>query len=883
MRVRSLLTMLLGALGIQAQSSTTSQSAASQTSSPASSSGANSSQLVTTILTTISPTSSGASPITTSFVLTIALNNTLSPSAIANSSSSTTFPNGTTIYTNGTTVYADGTKVTSNGTVVAANGTTIVNGTAEIWNGTQTWLPFKIRIDGAYGAGGAVLMLSGGFVGVLGGKHRWSSMAIVSGYSVLLFTLVLILRFGVEAKMLPPSPQYPTATERGLYCLASVIAAIIGSGIGLFFYKYTRYWVCAMGGFALGWFIMACKAGGVTGNSIVGRWGLIGGLSVVSFIVGLLPRWHHHLLLLSTAFIGSTALVLGIDCFSRAGLKEFYIWNLGFRDLFPKVEGYKYPLLTIMQVELGVLAACFLIGTAIQYRVLGKLHVKLIQVQAEEDARREAKEEAQAAAHFSRMEKDLESWEGKYGNNKGGIAAAMEEGFPLATLAKDSRPDSTVSLMRRTTSGYEHGSNGAISPITQPDGESARSANFLPPMQLGDSIGAATGIPATGGINQSTTANTEDVERLRLMREIEDTKKSIEALRTSTPANSAILAERPTSSVAHFDSAQSRRQSALSHGSRLSTYQPEVTTPLESTIPNDISNREWQEYLADRKLFTPPSGVTPPIESSVGRLSKIPDAVVEAMNRRERTVSAYELGASATLTKESPSTTTDPRPNSTTPYTRRHSSLDVTAPPLARPALAATIARPQSGYRQPPIVTGHADSPLLRKSSEVRGVPAEDAHRTITFEELGARHRARLSKLQQPVTEEMQNSLDLAAAKARYDKNREAEKRTAAKKAAESAVRGKPTSPSRVQRETQAAAASGPESSMLANIPQESGMTKAAQWTRRQSSMQFDRAPVDLAPPVGERSTRQRGQAEVPRERPVPRQRYSSGPNKVVN
>ena len=121
-------------------------------------------------------------------------------------------------------------------------------------------------------------------------------MAIVSGYSVLLFTLVLILRFGyvcvrfqnapltflscprsVEAKMAPPSPQYPTATERGLYCLASIIAAIIGSGIGLFFFKYTRYWVCAMGGFALGWFIMACKAGGVTGNSIVGRWGLIGG------------------------------------------------------------------------------------------------------------------------------------------------------------------------------------------------------------------------------------------------------------------------------------------------------------------------------------------------------------------------------------------------------------------------------------------------------------------------------------------------------------------------------------------------------------------------------------------------------------------------------
>lgn len=69
-------------------------------------------------------------------------------------------------------MYADGTKVISNGTIISANGTVVVNGT-ETWNGTQPWLPFEIKVDGAYGVGGAVLLLSGGFVGVLGGKHRW--------------------------------------------------------------------------------------------------------------------------------------------------------------------------------------------------------------------------------------------------------------------------------------------------------------------------------------------------------------------------------------------------------------------------------------------------------------------------------------------------------------------------------------------------------------------------------------------------------------------------------------------------------------------------------------------------------------------------------------
>jgi hypothetical protein len=441
--------------------------------------------------------------------------------------------------------------------------------------------------------------------------------------------------------------------------------------------------------------------------------------------------------------------------------------------------------------------------------------------------------------------------------------------------------------MRRTTSAYEYGSNGAQSPTTQPDGESTRSAGLLPPMQLGDSISTATGIPVADGSYPPMALTPEETERLRLVREIEDTKKSIDALRTSTAPSSVILADRPTSSAAPFDNARSRRQSGMSHGSRLSAYHADPASPLGPATPDDPRAREWQEYLTDRKLFTPPSGVTPPIESSIGRLSKIPDAVVEAMNRRERTVSAYELGANPVMEADHPSTLAEPRSGATTPYTRRPASLDLlVAPPPARPAVSATLPRPQSGYRVPPIVTGHADSHLLRKSSEARVLP-EDAHRSsITFEELGARHRARLSKLQQPITQEMQSSLELAEAKARYDKNREAEKRAAARKAAESAARPRQISPTQHQGEPQKPTARGPESSVLANIPQESGMAKAAQWTRRQSSMQLDRAAVALESPVGtagDRSARPRGQGEAGRDRPVPRQRYSSGPNKVVN
>jgi hypothetical protein len=36
-----------------------------------------------------------------------------------------------------------------------------------------------------------------------------------------------------------------------------------------------------------------------------------------------------YALMASTAFAGSTAAVLGIDCFSRAGLKEFWLYTWG--------------------------------------------------------------------------------------------------------------------------------------------------------------------------------------------------------------------------------------------------------------------------------------------------------------------------------------------------------------------------------------------------------------------------------------------------------------------------------------------------------------------------------------------------------------------------
>lgn len=45
-------------------------------------------------------------------------------------------------------------------------------------------------------------------------------------------------------------------------------------------------------------------------------------LAVVGFCLCTVPKIHYHVLLASTAAVGATAFVLGIDCFTTANLKE---------------------------------------------------------------------------------------------------------------------------------------------------------------------------------------------------------------------------------------------------------------------------------------------------------------------------------------------------------------------------------------------------------------------------------------------------------------------------------------------------------------------------------------------------------------------------------
>lgn len=145
--------------------STSSSVSSTASSNSSSSSSSSSPSVVTTTITSLvaGPTASQ----TATFVLTLTLDHTGQPNATA-----------------------------INNTIAQNNDTSSINSTAQLWNDTLGYLPFTPHLDAAFGLGGAILLLTGIPVATLGGKNRWSALAIVSGYTLGLFTLVIILSFG---------------------------------------------------------------------------------------------------------------------------------------------------------------------------------------------------------------------------------------------------------------------------------------------------------------------------------------------------------------------------------------------------------------------------------------------------------------------------------------------------------------------------------------------------------------------------------------------------------------------------------------------------------------------------------------------------------------
>ncbi|KAK2461677.1 hypothetical protein APHAL10511_006140 [Amanita phalloides] len=651
---------------------------------------------------------------------------------------------------------------------------------------TSTPLVLATKIDPAFAVLGALLILTGLPSAFWGHKNRWTSFFLTGFYTFALCCAVLIMQFGVIPAINPPSK-----TLRGMFVLASSIAGIAGGAIAIFFWKGARYCIGAWGGFTLALWIQSFHDGGVI-RPIGFRWILFIGCAVVGFTLCTISKIHYHVLLFSTAFMGSTAFMLGVDCFTTAGLKEFYMWNLGFRSLFPKFINHniEFPVSQAMEIELGLIAAMALMGIALQFRILTALQKKLLEIAQEHKILgMDVDAEAAATGRISHLEKERDEWEKEhptlvqFGRQDSTTTSTplLKERDITSSPAPGERRSSTYTLVDGRPRYHSGVSDLKISSVAE-DGPGRSSSRqipgVLPTLDLG--VGIEENVPETFITKDELTvkkmltpAELEDLRRKEeIMAEIQTLRRSIEALKSETPAPSSSsesrrpsLTSRRTLSIDAITTLQTapthlRPPRAVDPRSRI--YSMELSLGRTRSLGNNFSrpvdvplqDEDWEEYIQERKLLQPPAGITPPIATTAvnpaPRIS-IPPAVKEALTQRKRRESA--LG----VIERRASSSEDAPLSEMVQHKKSHSGSNVPVtvlPPKKSPVAASSPQRPA-------------------------------ATRTLTFEELNERHRERMRDLQAPLTQAVEEHAAVSAAKQRWERAKAIEKQAVARRQAE--------------------------------------------------------------------------------------------------
>ncbi|KAG1757686.1 hypothetical protein EDB19DRAFT_1935381 [Suillus lakei] len=627
---------------------------------------------------------------------------------------------------------------------------------------TPTPIVLATRITPAFGVLGAILIITGLPSAFWGHKNRWTSFFLIGFYTLSLVCFVLIVKFGILPAINPPNN-----TLQGMFVLASAVAGIMGGAFTIFFWKATKYFIGAWGGFAFGLWIQCFKNGGLI-TPVGMRWILYIACSVVAFVLCTIPRIHWHMLLVATAFVGSSAFILGVDCYTTAGLKEFYVWNLGFTSLFPKYvnNGIAFPVTQTMEIELGLIGAITLMGGAVQLRILRVLQRKLKEI-AQEEKKRDEEAELNASGKFQELSKEQEEWErdhpalGMHGRTASGYSGTpLMKDFPTRG-SQDGRASmfTLVGGRGRYTSGV---SDFMAAP--SPDEDTKRIARdsqapgALPALDLG--LGIQQDVPSgfiTDNDPDSSDTKHSDVRKAGVSLELEDLARKEELLAEIQTIRRSIDALRSETPGLDSDDSRSRRISLTSR--RTLSYdldnaiaprphtrpprQPDPrgraqsmelsklmdTPPLGASIgrPTSVPLRDddWDSYVRDRKLLQPPAGVSAPIPTSrmstTGSLSAqqrlpVPPAVTEALSQRKRRESLLDPGvgpdtsAKDTSDEDAPIATLRTHTKKSKPYF--NSTI---------PAVLTSSQPPAAAARYPPAILSR--NPPLSPEPERSNIP----------------------------------------------------------------------------------------------------------------------------------------------------------------
>ncbi|PHH87922.1 hypothetical protein CDD83_8237 [Cordyceps sp. RAO-2017] len=277
-------------------------------------------------------------------------------------------------------------------------------------------LPLPPEITPGWGVSGVIMLLTGVIYTLVGIKNRWIHTFFSTAYITALGVAVLI----VYVMTVPVS----NAVQGG-YVVAVVMSGCAVGAASMFFKELTEGLGCALGGFCVSMWLLCLVPGGLL-RTVPSKAIFIACFTLVGFAF-YFSRWTRDWALIVTiAFSGATVTVLGIDCFSRAGLKEFwaYIWDVN-GNLFP-LGADTYPVTKGIRVETAAIIVIFLMGIISQiklWRIVRDRREKRAVERAEGQRNLELEEENVGRQVEQLNARERRQWERVYGHGTPGSAA----------------------------------------------------------------------------------------------------------------------------------------------------------------------------------------------------------------------------------------------------------------------------------------------------------------------------------------------------------------------------------------------------------------------------------------------------------------------------
>lgn len=464
-------------------------------------------------------------------------------------------------------------------------------------------LPIQPRLTPGWGVAGAILLISGATYTLVGIKKAWLytffSTAFLSGLSVTVLIVYIM------------TPPVPVAVE-GAYVVAAVVTGLILGGAATVFHEITEGLGCLLGGFCISMWLLTLKPGGLL-PSTTSKAIFIAAFSAGSYGFYFSRHTRPYALMGLMAFAGATVTVIGIDCFSRAGLKEFwaYIWNLN-KGLFP-YGADTYPLTKGIRVEIALTVVFTIIGIISQiklWKVIQERRAKKAEAQVEEQRKRDEEEANLGLRVEAQNARERQQWETVHGNQPSRSSVTSGDSG-AEDIVDNEKKDHTAQVTTRQVPSNEESIEMVDLPTSNPTGSPdlvQRSADGLITTSQGHDSGVTTRVAGddkpTGSVDAIPASDTNEVKGW---------------------IGNGDSATRPTSSLSSPASQIPPKPPG-----------PEIT-PLPFSVPLEIEGNESRSSIAtyadeedrDYVLSNPPSRM-----SLVNRLSASSGNLIQNLSQR---------------------------------------------------------------------------------------------------------------------------------------------------------------------------------------------------------------------------------------------------------